>query len=97
MAVQNYVGALALKAVDWFAAERIEVLILALPEKQATDVLIAEDGTHELVDIPRLPLEIALKVWNDVLTVPQAGDHVVEANLIGLPGILPVGAPLSAF
>ena len=39
---------------------------------------------------PRLPLEIALEVWNYVLTLAQTGDYVVEADVIGLLSILQV-------
>ena len=55
----------ALVAVNRLAGERREVLRLPLPQQQAADVVVEEDRSHQLADIPRLPFELALEIGND--------------------------------
>ena len=90
LAVENNVGrvGIALETVDRFARQRLEVRRRGLPEKKAPDVVIAEDRTHELVDVPGLPLELALKIGNHVAAFAEAVDQGREAHAIRLLNVL---------
>ena len=48
LTVQDDIGSAitTLKAVDRLTGECLKVFVFALPKKKATDVVVAEDGTH---------------------------------------------------
>src|SRR5690606_13874079 len=52
----------ALEAVDRFAREGIEIILLALPQQETADEVVEEDRPHQLADVPRFPFEFPLKV-----------------------------------
>src|SRR5690606_16143233 len=68
--------------------ERFEVLPLSLPEKEASDVVVEEDGLHELANVPRPPLKVPLEVWNYEAPLAQEAEENVQADVIGLLGVL---------
>jgi hypothetical protein len=90
LAVQHNVlrPAIAAVSVDRLAGERFEVLPLTLPEEQTSNVVVEEDRAHKLTDVPRLPFELALEIWDDEAAFFEPVNQCVEADMVRLLNIL---------
>ena len=78
----------ALEAVNRLTRESIEIPLLPLPKQQTPDMEVQHDGAQELPDIRWPPLELPLKVRDDVAALPQTGDQGVENDLTRLLSVL---------
>ena len=80
-------------SVNVLAGKRVEVLLLALPQQQAADVVVEENRAHQVTDVPRFPFELALKIRDDETTFFQPGDQGVQADVVGFLGVLHAALP----
>src|SRR6188768_1442508 len=73
--------------------ERVKVLLLSLPEQKAPDVVVEEDRTHEVANVPGLPFKLTLKVRNNKPSLLEPCDDRVQADMIRLLGIFHAEPP----
>jgi len=71
-------------AVDRLAGEGFEILLLPLPEQHASDVVIEEEGPHQVADVLRSPLELTLEVRDHEAAFFEVTKKGPKAAVIGL-------------
>lgn len=74
--------------VEPLAREFSYVFVRAPPQQQATNVVVEENGTHQLADVPRLSFELALEIGHDEAAFLHAAEQRVQADMVRLLRVL---------
>jgi hypothetical protein len=82
MVVPGMLAGRVVKTIDDLARQGVEVLFLPLPQEKAADVVVQEDGSHQILDIPRQPHKFALEVGNHKATLLQAANQGIQTHMI---------------